>query len=207
VARSVNAVRRGSIGSFVLTGALVIALLAGLTMGGCSGGKSPGTGGSTTSTTAGKGTSLHGVVGQQLDVGPVKLLVAALAPVTVPLSPKVVAAPSVTPPQLGSGRSFFQAWVSVRNSGTTGVRIDPQDFTLVNDKRAYSVDLTRSGPPALSLLPGGTVDLILTFEAPSGAAPELVYRPNWYSGTVIVKGRLKPTPVAIGRPSGLPASA
>jgi hypothetical protein len=207
VARSGNVIRHASRSTFMWAGALVIVLLIVQTVGGCSGGKSPGTGGSTTSTTAGKGTSLQGVVGQELDVGPVKLLVAALAPVAVPLSPTVVMEPTLTPSQLGPGQSFFQTWVSVRNSGTLAVRIDPRDFTLVNDKRGYSVDPTRSGPPGLSLLPGGSVDLILTFELPSGAVPELVYRPTWYPGTVIVKGQMKPTPVVMGRFPGLLAPA
>ena len=47
-------------------------------------------------------------------------------------------------------------------------------------------------PPAASLIPTSSLELILTFQVPAGVKPDLLYRPPWYGGRIVVKGQRKP---------------
>jgi hypothetical protein len=179
--------------SGLITAGLVLLLLV---LAGCSGSGDPGSSTSrTTSSTSGSPQTLEGEVGQELDAGGVKLVVTGLSAVTRPLLPVSVAQPNSAPSALGSGNAFYQVWAKVENAGEQVVRVDPRDFVLTYDKKTYLPDLSRSGPDTLSLIMTGSVDLLLTYQLPEGAEPELLYRPTWFAGRIVVKGRLKPAGV------------
>lgn len=155
----------------------------------CSGGSDP----------RGQGASRGDSGAQQLDVAPgevaaagdVEVVVTALAPVDEPVLPDEVVDPG-DPPAPGDNQSFYQAFVQIKNGGEAPVRIDPRDFWLADGDKLVAVDGTRSGPPARSLLHGASINSILTFRARAGLAPQLVYRPGWFDGSVVVKGTLLP---------------
>jgi hypothetical protein len=177
----------------VLSGLLVIGAVALiLAPAGCSRGTGTTTSGRVTSTTAGSSQTVEGEVGKALDVGGVKVEVTGLASVAQPLFPATLADPDGLPLPLAAGRVFYQAWVKVENKGDQVVRVDPRDFVLTYERKTYLPDLRRSGPDVRSLIMTASTDLILTFEVPEGAKPDLLYRPSWYGGRVLVKGEMKP---------------
>ena len=185
--------------SVLAAGLLVIAL--GLT--GCSNGGGKGTITSKDSTsgtgsgTAGGTATIEGQVGKPLAVGGVKIAVTGLSAVAKPLLPRQVADPETIPVPLGTGGVFYQAWVRVQNGGKTVTRVDPRDFSLTYGGKSYFPDLARSGPPATSLIPTSSLELILIFQVPAGAKPDLLYRPPWYGGKIVIKGQKKPAGVAL----------
>jgi hypothetical protein len=183
----------------LVAGALVAGLLVfvlGLT--GCStgGGNGTTTSKGSTSITGGGTAALEGQVGKPLAVGAVKLTVTALSAVAKPLLPRLVADPGAIPLSSGAGGVFYQAWVRVQNGGKTVVHVDPRDFSLTYGGKTYFPDLARSGPPAASLIPTSSLEIILTFRVPAGVKPDLLYRPPWYGGRIVVKGEKKPLGVA-----------
>lgn len=90
-----------------------------------------------------------------------------------------------------AGQSFYQAFARAENSGDTPTRVDPLDFFLDAGGVLLSVDPTRTGPGARSLIRGASFDFIVTFLGPAGVDPRLVYRPPG-GGTVIIQGVRQP---------------
>lgn len=192
----------------LVVGALAAGLLVivlGLT--GCTSGGGKGTTtskGSTTSTGGGTAT-LEGQVGKVLAVGAVKITVTGLSAVAKPLLPRQVADPDAIPVSPGTGGVFYQAWVKVQNGGKSVVRVDPRDFSLAYGGKMYFPDLARSGPQAASLIPTSSLEIILTFQVPAAAKPDLLYRPPWYGGRIVIKGQKKPVGVALAPSPSQPA--
>lgn len=93
---------------------------------------------------------------------------------------------------LAEGETYCQVFVKVQNQGANAVRVDPADFVLSAGARTARMDKVRTGPPAHSVLHGASLDLILTYVVPSGAEPDLVYRPSWFNGTLVFTGLEKP---------------
>jgi hypothetical protein len=126
-----------------------------------------------------------------VSMGGAKVVVSSLAPVLEPTHPDVVLAPGEST-GLYAGQAYYQARVRLQNGGRAALRIDPYDFSLVGKGRLVAPDPSASGPPARSLLPGASLDLILTFRGPAGLAPVLVYDPLWFNGSLRVTGDRKP---------------
>jgi hypothetical protein len=202
--RSGATAHRSLVAGALAAGLLVIVL--GLT--GCSSGGGKGTTtsskGSTASTTIGT-AALEGQVGKALAVGAVKITVTGLAAVSRPLLPRQVADLDAIPVSPGTGGVFYQAWVKIQNGGKSVVRVDPRDFSLTYGGKIYYPDVARSGPPAASLIPTASLELILTFQVPAATRPDLLYRPNWYGGRIVIKGQKKPAGVSVAPAPGRPA--
>ncbi len=164
--------------------AMALVLTAGVLWSvGCSKG-SDDTGNSSTATTKTKQSGdVQGQVGKPLIVGDVSITVNALEATLNPSLPAQRMSDQ-TPVPPGAADSFYQAFVRVANSGTVPLRVDGHDFYCLVGDSSYPVDATRSGPEPRSLLHGTSLDLLLTFRAPAGYEPVLVYRPPWYSGTI-----------------------
>lgn len=182
----------------LVAGALAAGLLVmvlGLSGCSCGGGKgsttSKGSTGSTSNPSGGTAT-LEGQVGKPLAVGAVKITVTGLSAVAKPLLPRQVADSEAIPVSPGRGAVFYQAWVRVQNGGESVIRVDPRDFSLTSGGKTYPPHLARSGPPAASLIPTSSLELILTFQVPAGVKPDLQYRPPWYGGKIVIKGQRKP---------------
>lgn len=125
-------------------------------------------------------------VGQAVKVGNAQVTVGVLEATFQPvLPPQRVDEESPSTP--AGGEAFYQAYVRVENLEMAPLRVDPADFTCVFDKRSVGIERTRSGPDARSLLKNASMDLILTFEAPTGLVPELQYSPSWYDGVIRVR--------------------
>jgi Domain of unknown function (DUF4352) len=140
---------------------------------------------------AAAGERLTVKLGQTTTIGKVDVVVTALGPVDVPVLPASVA-DTGDPPGLGADQSFYQAFVRLKNGGDAPVRVDPVDFWLADGEKLLPADGSRSGPIARSLLHGATINEIVTFRAPAGLKPELVYRPSWSARPVVVEGDLLP---------------
>lgn len=166
------------------------------------GGEGTTTSKSSTSSTGGGTAAMEGQVGKALAVGAVKITATGLSAVSKPLLPRRTADPEAIPVSPGAGGVFYQAWVRIQNGGESVVRVDPRDFSLTSGGKTYFPDLARSGPPATSLIPTSSLELILTFQVPSGAKPDLLYRPPWYGGRIVIKGQNKPSGVVSTPPSG-----
>jgi predicted small secreted protein len=127
--------------------------------------------------------SLEGGIGSGVTVGDavitVKSLQAAFQPVSPPqrLSTEALVAPA-------AGVTFYQAYVRVENRGQFPLRIDAQDFVCRIGNTLSTLELTRSGPAARSIIFGTSLDLVLTFRGVAGVEPTLVYSPTWYSGII-----------------------
>lgn len=150
-----------------------------------------GAAGSTTSTSESHGAQsgdIEGQVGTAIAVTDVRITVKSLQETFQPAQP-VERLSEAAPSPPGAGNSFYQAYVRVENKGMRPVRVDPADFACLVGNTIVSVVPTRSGPPARSLLENTSFDLVLTFEAAAGYAPELIYSPRWYKGTI----RVSPT--------------
>ncbi|MBC7294184.1 MAG: hypothetical protein H5T84_08830 [Thermoleophilia bacterium] len=142
----------------------------------------------TTSTEKMPTGNVDGQVGKTLVLGEVRITVNALAATLRPAMPaqRVSEQP---PPAPAAGDSFYQAYVRVENTGVMPVRVDPADFACAIGDQVVSVDLTRSGPVARSLLKNASLDLLLTFKGPAGFEPELLYAPAWYDGIIRIKAQ------------------
>jgi hypothetical protein len=109
----------------------------------------------------------------------VKSLQAAFQPVSPAqkLSDEALVAPA-------AGVTFYQAYVRIENDGQFPLRIDAEDFVCRIGNTISTLELTRSGPAARSIIYGTSIDLVLTFRGATGAEPTLIYTPPWYSGLI-----------------------
>jgi|GEM_PF-3388149 len=173
----------------VIVSVLVIALVArwGCGDGGIVG---LGSGGSGTKTTA-----VKAAVGETVKVGRAQAVVTAFSPTDHPALPEHPLDEG-TPMRAGAGETFYQARVWIENGDTSVFRVDPRDFDLGVGDVHLAVDPTRTGPDAVSLLPGATIDLIVTFRAPLGKDVELRWRPAGSGMSVTFTGRQKPAGMA-----------
>lgn len=147
----------------------------------CDGGKD---GGSTGVTTAG-GVSGDQVVaiGETVDLGGAVINVRALQDAFQPVTPaQKMSDESPVPP--ASGETFYQAYVRVENKGALPLRVDPEHFACQIGNHVSTIEPTRSGPPARSLIYNTSLDLLLTFRGPAGRDPLLIYSPPWYDGII-----------------------
>lgn len=161
----------------VLAGVVITLLVLGTA--GCGGDDTDSNVGLSTSTAG----NLTGGIGSPVTVGDavitVKSLQAAFQPVTPPqrLSDEALIAPA-------SGITFYQAIVHIENRGQVPLRIDPEDFFCKVTNTVSTLEPTRSGPAARSIIFGTSLDLLLTFRGVAGAQATLIYRPPWYPGVV-----------------------
>ncbi len=109
----------------------------------------------------------------------VKSLEAAFQPVSPAqrLSDEALVAPA-------AGITFYQAYVHVENRGQVPLRLDPEDFVCQIGNVLSTIEPTRSGPQARSIIYGTSLDLLLTFRGATGAEPTLVYNPPWYPALI-----------------------
>ena len=146
------------------------------------------TGDGSTSSTIGetsKSGDVVGTEGEDIHVGPAVITVRALQATFQPATPaqRLV---EETPSAPGQGQSFYQATVRVSNTLQPPLRIDPNDFACAVGNSVVPIDPTRSGPLPRSLLKNTSLDLLLTFKAPAGFQPILLYSPSWYQGVIRV---------------------
>ena len=128
---------------------------------------------------------MRGVVGADLEVGKAIVTVRALEVAFQPAMPaQRLNDQTPTPPAAGEG--FYQAYVRVKNTGTIPLRVDPNDFVCAVGNAVAKIEPTRSGPMPRSLIEGTSLDLLLTFKAPTGYEPMLIYSPPWYDGVITV---------------------
>lgn len=144
--------------------------------------------GITTSTTEGSGGrsgDVEGRVGEDIRVGDATITVRALEATFQPAVPeqRLSEAPPMAPE---AGESFYQAYVRVKNLGTTPIRVDAADFFCAAGESVVGIEPTRSGPLPRSLLTNASLDLVLTFKAEAGFEPLLIYRPPWHDGTITI---------------------
>ncbi|NLV72966.1 MAG: hypothetical protein GXY46_10270 [Actinobacteria bacterium] len=141
------------------------------------------------SSTTGRGDTesgdIKGSVGDEIKVGDAVITVRALDATFQPAVPERRLSERI-PTGLGSGESFYQAYVRVQNTGLTPIRADAGDFACVVGESVVEIEPARSGPPARSLLKNASLDLVLTFQAQAGFEPMLIYRPPWYKGVITV---------------------
>lgn len=153
----------------------------------------PGNSGTSSTEAQGAGSGdVTAAVGKTVKVGNARVTVNALQETFHPVQPGQRLSEQ-TPSAPAGGESFYQAYVRVENVGVEPVRVDPADFTCLVKNTVVAIEVTRSGPPARSLLKNASLDLILTFEAEAGFAPELRYDPPWYDGTVRVTSAAEET--------------
>ncbi len=171
--------RTERIGRRTVVALLVIAL--GVTGAGCNGGKD---GGATGATNV-EGLSGDQVVaiGETIALGSGSITVRALQDAFQPVTPaqKMSEESPVAP---AAGESFYQAYVRVENRGTLPLRVDPEHFVCQIGNYVSTIEPTRSGPPARSLIYNTSLDLLLTFKGPAGQDPVLIYNPPWYDGVI-----------------------
>lgn len=128
---------------------------------------------------------IEGVVGADLEVGKAIVTVRALEVAFQPAMPaQRLNDQTPTPPAAGEG--FYQAYVRVKNTGMIPLRVDPNDFVCAVGNAVAKIEPTRSGPLPRSLIEGTSLDLLLTFKAPTGYQPMLIYSPPWYDGVITV---------------------
>lgn len=142
-----------------------------------------------------KSTAVKVAVGETVKVGGAEAVVTAFTPTEHPALP---ARPmdARTAARAGAGETFHQAFVWIKNGGKSVFRVDPRDFDLAVGNGYVSVDPARTGPDALSLLPGASLDLMVTFRAPAGEEVELRWRPAGSGMTVTFTGGRKPAGMA-----------
>jgi hypothetical protein len=124
-------------------------------------------------------------VGESIKVGDAVITVRALQPTFHPVFPDQRLSEQ-TPVAPEGDESFYQAYVTVANTGVMPLRVDALDFACAVGSTVVAVEPTRSGPPARSLLKNSSLDLLLTFRARAGYEPVLLYSPPWYDGTIRV---------------------
>jgi hypothetical protein len=162
----------------------IVALLviaSGVVGAGCGGGKD----GQATGATSVEGLSGDQVVaiGETITLGSASITVRALQDAFQPVTPaqKMSEESPVAP---AAGESFYQAYVRVENRGALPLRVDPEHFACQIGNYVSTIEPTRSGPPARSLIYNTSLDLLLTFRGPAGQDPLLIYNPPWYDGVI-----------------------
>jgi hypothetical protein len=152
--------------------------------------------GGPTGVTTGEGLSGDQVVaiGETVTLGSAVITVRALQDAFQPVTPaqKMSEESPVAP---AAGESFYQAYVRVENQGSLPLRVDPEHFACQMGNTVSTIEPTRSGPPARSLIYNTSMDLLLTFRGPAGQDPLLIYSPPWYDGVVSFDPK-KPAPGA-----------
>jgi hypothetical protein len=130
---------------------------------------------------------VQGTVGKAIHVGAAVITVKALQATFQPATPGQRLAEQ-TPSAPGAGQSFYQAYVRVENTSQSQapLRVDPNDFACAVGGSVVAIDPTRSGPLPRTILMNTSIDLILTFKAPAGFQPQLLYNPPWYQGVISV---------------------
>lgn len=160
--------------------ALTAVCIFGLTA--CSSG---GTGDGSGSAPSGGGASgnIEGGVNTGVTVGDAVITVKSLQAAFQPISPaqKLSDEALVAP---AAGFTFYQAYVRIENHGQFPLRIDAEDFVCRIGNTISTLEPTRSGPAARSIIYGTSIDLVLTFRGATGAEPTLIYTPPWYSGLI-----------------------
>lgn len=142
-----------------------------------------------------KSTAVKVAVGETVKVGGAEAVVTAFTPTEHPVLPGQPMDAS-TAARAGAGQTFHQALVWIKNGGSSVFRVDPRDFDLTVGDRYVSVDPARTGPDARSLLPGASLDLIVTFRTPAGEDVVLRWRPAGSGMTVTFTGGRKPAGMA-----------
>ena len=153
------------------------------------------TGDESTSSTIGetsKSGDVVGTEGQDISVGPAVITVRALQATFQPATPGQRLLEE-TPSAPGEGQSFYQATVRVKNIALAPLRVDPNDFACAVGNAVVPIDPTRSGPLPRSLLKNTSLDLLLTFKAPAGFQPVLLYSPSWHQGVISVRPAEEPS--------------
>jgi hypothetical protein len=182
-----QASRRRSRSAAILIAALLLALGA-VWLQACNrSGDTGGAGGTTSSTSkqSSQSGNIEGVLGEKISVGNAVITVRALQSTFQPAMPAQRLSES-TPSAPGVGESFYQAYVRVENVEVNPLRVDPADFLCAIGDKVVSIEPTRSGPYARSLLKNTSLDLLLTFEGPAGFQPVLMYKPTWYDGVISI---------------------
>jgi hypothetical protein len=123
-------------------------------------------------------------------MGDAQVTVRALQDAFQPVSPSQKLS-DATPVAPAAGESFYQAYVRVENQGQMPLRVDPDDFGCLIGSVMSTVEPTRSGPPARSLIFGTSIDLLLTFRGPAGQDPVLIYSPSWYDGVIAFSSQVE----------------
>jgi len=144
-------------------------------------------GGTTTSLGVGGTPSgnLEGGVGVAIQAGNGVITVSALQDAFQPAMPvQKLSEEALTAP--ASGEGFYQAYVRVENKGESPLRVDAEDFACAIGNTVASIEPTRSGPTARSLIKDTSLDLVLTFKGPTGYEPILIYSPPWYDGIITI---------------------
>jgi hypothetical protein len=165
---------------------LLVLLLGAAMVAGCSSGDGGGNGETTLPSTTGvEAGDIQGTVGVDINVGDAVVTVRALELAFQPaMPPQRLSDQTPTPPAAGEG--FYQAYVRVKNIGMIPLRVDPSDFVCAAGNAIARIEPTRSGPMPRSLIEGTSLDLLLTFKAPTGFEPVLIYGPPWYDGVITV---------------------
>jgi hypothetical protein len=166
---------------------LMLALVLGAAIAtGCDSGGGSGDDQTTLSSTSGVEVSdIQGFVGVDLEVGDAIVSVRALEVAFQPAMP-AQRLDDQTPSPPAAGEGFYQAYVRVQNNGPIPLRVDPDDFVCSVGNAVAKIEPTRSGPMPRSLIEGTSLDLLLTFKAPTGYEPMLIYSPPWYDGVITV---------------------
>jgi|GEM_PF-1359501 len=140
-------------------------------------------------------------VGEPVMLGSVRVNVTSLSTTSRPTTPHRPVDEAAAIPSSGN---FVQAFVYVQNRSADAVRLEPLDFTLVSEGRASEPVSGLTGPPARTLLPGASLDLIVTFPAPEGEISGLVYSPSWFPGSLSVTGERTPSGMSGGSGAAAP---
>lgn len=166
------------LGGFARTAfAVMMAIAVILAIAGCSSDDSGGSGAGGSSANVAGGINTAVTVGDSVIT--IKSLQAAFQPVAPAqrLSDEALVAPA-------AGVTFYQAYVHIENRGQFPLRVDPDDFVCQIGNVLSTIEPTRSGPVARSIIYGTSLDLLLTFRGATGADPTLIYNPPWYSGLI-----------------------
>lgn len=168
---------------------LLAALLAGIVVSASACSKAANAASDDTSTTdAGLTPSgdIDGTVGETINVGNAVISCRTLDATFNPVAPaqRMV---EQTPTAPNRDESFYQAYVKVENTGTTPLRVDPEDFACAVGNSVVGVEQTWSGPIARSLLKNSSLEVLVTFRAKAGYQPVLLYSPSWYDGTIRIR--------------------
>jgi len=129
-------------------------------------------------------------IGVAVPMGDAQVTVRALQDAFQPVSPSQKLS-DATPVAPAAGESFYQAYVRVENQGQMPLRVDPDDFGCLIGNVMSTIEPTRSGPPARSLIFGTSIDLLLTFRGPAGQDPVLIYSPSWYDGVIAFSSQVE----------------
>jgi hypothetical protein len=131
----------------------------------------------------GSSGNLEGGIRSAITVGSAVITVNSMQAAFQPVSPaqKLSDEALVAP---AAGYTFYQAYVRIENRGQTPLRVNAEDFVCRIGNTISTLEPTRSGPAARSIIYGTSLDLVLTFRGVAGAEPTLIYSPPWYDGIV-----------------------